>query len=460
MSGLQPEGDYDFVVIGAGSGGVRAARMAALKGRRVAIVEESRLGGTCVNVGCIPKKLFVYASHFREEFEDSRGFGWSTQVPDFDWSLLLSNKDAEIERLNSIYRNLLEGAGVDVIEGRAHFLDAHRVSVAKPGSAEDRILEAPAILIATGGTANRPSIPGGELAIVSDQAFHLDSLPKRVAIIGGGYIALEFACIYHGLGVETHVLYRGDLFLRGFDKDVRAGLADRLQKRGIDVRFDARVSSIERCDGLRRLHLDDNSHLDADVVLAAIGRSPNTHGLGLEDAGVELGADGAIQIDDHFRTTQPHIYAVGDCVHRMDLTPVALAEAMAMVEIAFGDSPRPLDYERVPSAVFTQPPIATVGLSEESARERYDGIDIYRSEFRPLKGTISGRDETTLVKLVVDSASDRVLGVHMLGPDAPEIIQGMAVALQCDATKAQVDSTIGIHPTTAEELVTLRQPVL
>ena len=445
--------EYDFLVIGAGSGGVRAARMAAAKGLRVAIVEESYLGGTCVNVGCIPKKLFVYASHYREDLEDSRGFGWSTSLPPFDWQTLLANKNEEISRLHGIYRRLLANAGVEIIEGRAHFVDPATVGVG------DRHLNASTFLVATGGVPDRPQIPGGELAIVSDQAFFLEELPKRVAIIGGGYIALEFAGIFHGLGVETQILYRGELVLRGFDRDLRSGLTSRLRDRGIEVRCECLVTAIEQRERSLRLQLGDGRELEVDLALAAIGRSPNTGDLGLEAAGVEVDAEGAVTVDEFSRTSQPSIYAVGDCTNRINLTPVAIAEAMAMVETAFGDRPTRMSYRNVPSAVFSQPPLATVGLTEEQARAEHADIEIYRSEFRPLKATVSQRTETTLVKLVVDTESDRVLGVHMLGPDAAEIVQGMAVALVCGATKAQFDATVGIHPTTAEELVTLREPL-
>ena len=445
--------EYDFLVIGAGSGGVRAARMAAAKGLRVAIVEESDLGGTCVNVGCIPKKLFVYASHFREDLEDSRGFGWRTPVPPFDWRTLLHNKNEEISRLNGIYRNLLTNAGVEIVAGRGRFVDPATVRVG------DRDLGASTFLVATGGVPDRPRIPGGELAIVSDQAFFLEELPKRVAIIGGVYIALEFAGIFHGLGIETHVLYRGELILRGFDSDLRRGLASRLLDRGIDLRCECRVAAIVQSAESQCLQLEDGSEIEDDIALAAIGRSPNTGDLGLVEAGVDVDAEGSIAVDEHSRTSQPSIYAVGDCTNRMNLTPVAIAEAMAMVETAFGVHPTKMSYHNVPSAVFSQPPLATVGLSEEQARKQFTDVEIYRSEFRPLKATLSERKETTLVKLVVDKATDRVLGVHMLGPDAAEIIQGMAVALICGATKAQFDATVGIHPTTAEEFVTLREPL-
>ena len=445
--------EYDFLVIGAGSGGVRAARMAAAKGLRVALVEESKLGGTCVNVGCIPKKLFVYASHFQEDFEDSRGFGWSPSPPPFDWQTLLHNKNEEISRLNGIYRKLLANAGVEIIAGRARFIDPATIRVG------DRDYGASTFLVATGGVPDRPLIPGGELAIVSDQAFFLEELPKRVAIIGGGYIALEFAGIFHGLGIETHILYRGELILRGFDHDLRSGLSSRLRDRGIDLRCECRVAAIEQRGESQSLQLEDGSEIEVDLALAAIGRSPNTGDLGLEEAGIEVDQEGSVTVDEYSRTSQPSIYAVGDCTNRMNLTPVAIAEAMAMVETAFGDRPTKMSYRNVPSAVFSQPPLATVGLTEEEARTKFADIEIYRSEFRPLKGTLSKRPETTLVKLVVDKVTDRVLGVHMLGPDAAEIIQGMAVAVVCGATKAHFDATVGIHPTTAEELVTLRDPL-
>ena len=442
---------YDFFAIGAGSGGVRAARIAAAKGLRVGIAEEGPLGGTCVNVGCVPKKLLAYASHFRDDFEDCTGFGWRTQPPSFDWKTLLENKNHEIERLNGVYDKLLRDAGVDILHGRARLLDKETIAIG------DRRARASTILIATGGQPNLPDIPGAEHAINSNQAFYLEALPRRVAVIGGGYIAVEFAGIFHGLGAEVHLIHRGETFLRGFDEDLRRALAAEYDKRGIDLRFDTLVSRIDLEGGVRRLTLTDGSSLEADMVLCALGRHPNTRDLGLEEAGVHAAHSGAITVDAYSRTNVANIYALGDCTDRMNLTPVAIAEAMAMVETAFGAGPVAMDYTDVPTAIFSQPPIGTVGLTEDEARRRFDEVDVYRSDFRALKHTLSGRDETTLVKLVVERHSDRVVGAHMLGPDAGEIIQGMAVALKCGATKRQFDATIGIHPTTAEEFVTLRQ---
>ncbi|NNL68115.1 MAG: glutathione-disulfide reductase [Myxococcales bacterium] len=447
------EHDYDLFVIGAGSGGVRAARVCAEKGARVAVAEERALGGTCVNVGCIPKKLLVYASHVREEIEDAeRGYGWRIGEPRFDWPTLIANKDREIARLNGVYAQLLDGAGVDRLEGRAVLRDAHTVEVGGRGVSADQIL------VATGGWPSVPAIPGAEHAITSNEVFHLKALPRRVLIVGGGYIAVEFAGIFHGLGAEVTQLYRGPLFLRGFDDDVRAHLAGEMRKQGVDLRFDAHVVSLARGDGGIRATLGDGSVLEADQVLYATGRKPNTHDLGLERAGVALGADGEIPVDAFSRTNVPNVWAIGDVTDRIQLTPVAIHEAMAFAETAFGGNPTEPDHAGVPSAVFSQPPIGTVGLTEALARAAFDAVDVYRSTFRALKHTLGDGDARTLMKLVVDRASDRVLGVHVVGPDAGEIVQGFAVALKCGATKAQFDATVGIHPTSAEELVTMRQP--
>jgi glutathione reductase (NADPH) len=430
---------------------VRASRLAAALGARVAIVEERYLGGTCVNVGCIPKKLLVYAAEFGDHFEDAAGFGWRVGEPRVDWTELIARKDREIERLNGVYRRLLEDAGARLIEGRAVLVDAHTVAV------DGRRYTADTILIATGGWPWKPPIPGTEHLITSNEAFHLERAPKRVLIGGGGYIAVEFAGIFHGLGAEVIQVHRGPLFLRGFDDDLRAALATEMCKRGIELRFSATIERLEPDgDGLRAT-LSDGQILRGDLALCAMGRLPNTEGIGIAEAGVELEARGAVRVDALSRTTLSNVYAIGDCTNRLNLTPVAIAEARAFVETVFRGNPTPMDYRDVPTAVFSQPTLGTVGLTEVEARERFPAVDVYRSTFRPLKHTLSGRDEKTLMKLVVDHASDRVLGCHMIGPDAGEIIQGLAVALRCNATKAQFDATIGIHPTGAEEFVTMRE---
>jgi len=443
--------DYDLFVIGAGSGGVRASRMAATFGAKVAVAEERDLGGTCVNVGCIPKKLLVYAAHFRDDFEDAAGFGWTLGERRIDWRTLLANKDREIERLNGVYRRLLQIAGVDIIEGRAHLVDAHTVAV---GSARH---SAEYILIACGGWPAMPDIPGIGHAITSNEAFHVDRLPERVLIVGGGYIAVEFATIFHGLGVNVTLLHRGPLFLRGFDDDVRSELAREMVKRGVALRFDARVERIEMTQGICHAQLADGCVLEAEEIMFATGRLPNTRGLGLENVGVTRNQKGAVVVDAYSRSTVPHIFAVGDCTDRLNLTPVAIAEGQAVAETLFHNNPTAPDHTNVPTAVFSYPNIGSVGLTEAAARTRYGTVDVYTSTFRPLKHTLSGRDERTFLKLVVDAATDRVVGCHMLGPDAGEVIQGFAVALKCGATKAQFDATIGIHPTIAEEFVTMRQ---
>jgi glutathione reductase (NADPH) len=445
--------DYDLFTIGAGSGGVRASRVSAGLGARVAIAEERDLGGTCVNVGCIPKKLFATAAHFREDFEDAAGFGWSVGAAPFDWPTLLRNKDREIARLNGVYAKLLDAAGVERIEGRARIVDAHTVEVA------GRRVTAEHILVATGGWPHLPEIAGIENAITSNEAFHLERLPRRAIVVGGGYIAVEFAGIFHGLGVDVVQLYRGPLFLRGFDDDVRAALAQEMMKKGVDLRFEASVVKLEKRSSGLVATLQDGTTLESDLILYATGRRPLTRDLGLEEAGVVLNDAGAVVVDEYSRSSVPSIWALGDVTDRINLTPVAIAEGMAFAKTVFGGKPTRPDHEDVPSAVFSQPPLACVGLTEAEARERHGEVDVYRSRFRPLKHTLSGRDELTLMKLIVDRASDRVVGCHMVGPDAGEIIQGLAVAVKCRATKAQFDATIGIHPTSAEEFVTMREPV-
>jgi glutathione reductase (NADPH) len=449
-----PRRDFDLFVIGAGSGGVRASRISAGYGARVAIAEHTALGGTCVNVGCIPKKLLVYAAMFREEYEDAAGFGWSVEPPRHDWARLIANKDREIERLRGIYARLLDQAGVTRIEGRARLVDANRVAVGGDTYTADHIL------VATGGWPTLPEIPGIEHAITSNEAFHLPALPERVLIVGGGYIALEFAGIFHGLGSAVTVLYRGDLFLRGFDDDVRSTLADELRKGGIELRFRANPARIERsADGTLRATLEDGTRLEADAILFAIGRAPPTRDLGLEALKVELDARGAVRVDAFSQSSVPGLHAIGDVTDRINLTPVAIHEGMCLAATLFGGRPTRPVHENVPSAVFSQPPVAAVGLTEASARARYGEVDVYRSRFRELKHTLSGRNQQAMMKLVVDRASGRVVGAHMVGSYAGEIIQGIAVAIQCGATKAQFDATLGIHPTSAEEFVTMREKV-
>jgi len=452
------EYDYDLFAIGAGSGGVRAARMSAGLGARVAIAEERYLGGTCVNVGCIPKKLFVYAAHYREDFEDATGFGWTLGERRFDWSTLLANKDREIERLNAVYARILDDAGVERYDGRARIVAPHTVEIELAGGDRKR-LSAENILVATGGWPSLPDIEGIEHAITSNEAFGLESLPRRVIVVGGGYIAVEFAGIFHGLGVDVVQLYRGPLFLRGFDDDVRTTLAEDMRQKGIELRFDSNPTRIEKTPTALVAVLADGSRVEADLILYATGRRPLVADLGLEEAGVELSAGGAVVVDEYSRTNVPGIWALGDATDRINLTPVALSEGMALAKTLFGGEPTRADHEDVPSAVFSQPPIGSVGLTEAEARDRYGDVAIYRSRFRALKHTLSGRDETTMMKLIVEPVSDRVVGCHMVGPEAGEILQGIAIAVKCRATKAQFDSTIGIHPTSAEEFVTMREPV-
>jgi len=447
--------DFDLFVIGAGSGGVRAARFAAGFGARVAVAESRYLGGTCVNVGCVPKKLLVYGAHFAEDFEQASGFGWSLGEANFDWATLIANKNREIERLNGIYRNLLTNSGVSLFEGHARIVDAHTVEVNGQRHSTERIL------IATGGWPQIPDIPGREHAISSNEAFFLKQLPKRVLVVGGGYIAVEFASIFHGLGATTSLLYRGDLFLRGFDGAVREHLRDELSKKGLDLQFNADIASIERkADGSLAATLKDDRVLEADCVFYATGRRPMLDNLGLENVEVKLDKRGYVEVDDLFQTSTPSILALGDVIGRVQLTPVALAEGMAVARRLFKpEEYRPLDYSMIPTAVFSLPNIGTVGLSEEQAIEAGHKVKIFESRFRPMKLTLTENPERTLMKLVVDADSDRVLGCHMVGPEAGEIVQGLAVALKAGATKQIFDETIGVHPSAAEEFVTLRTPV-
>lgn len=447
--------DFDLFVIGAGSGGVRAARFAAGFGARVAVAESRYLGGTCVNVGCVPKKLLVYGAHYPEDFEQATGYGWTQGEARFDWPTLIANKDHEIQRLNGIYRNLLVNNGVSLLEGHARLQGPHEVEV------NGQRYSAANILIATGGWPQVPDIPGKELAITSNEVFHLKQLPKRVLVVGGGYIAVEFASIFHGMGAQTSLLYRRDLFLRGFDGAVRRHLKEELEKKGLDLQFNSDIERIEeQSDGSLLAHLKDGRQLATDCVFYATGRRPMLDNLGLESTAVTLDEKGFIAVDEHYRTQEPSIFALGDVIGRVQLTPVALAEGMAVARQLFRQQEyRAVDYRNIPTAVFSLPNIATVGLSEEQAREEGYQVKVFESRFRPMKLTLTEQQERTLMKLVVDAQSDRVLGCHMVGPESGEIVQGLAVAIKAGATKQVFDETLGIHPTAAEEFVTMRAPV-
>jgi glutathione reductase (NADPH) len=445
--------DYDLFVLGAGSGGVRASRMSASYGAKVAVAESMFLGGTCVNVGCVPKKLFVYGSHFHEDFQDAKNYGWDVPASTFDWPTLRDNKTNEINRLNGIYNNLLDDAGVTLYSHHARLLDPHTVQVG------DDTVTARYILVATGGWPVMPEIPGIEHAISSNEAFYLPEFPDTVTVVGGGYIAVEFAGIFAGLGAKTTLIYRGEMFLRGFDDSIRRFVKDEIEKKGIELLFETEVTAIHKeADGSLQLDLTNGTTRDTDTLLCATGRSPKTQGIGLEEAGVALGDNGQILINDDYQTNVENIYAIGDVTDRIQLTPVAIEEAMCLSSNLFTDSPkRRMDYQNIATAVFCQPNIGTVGLTEAEAATDYAGdLDIYESQFKPMKHTISGRDERTLLKMIVRRSNDRVLGIHMVGPDSGEIIQGLAVAMVAGATKAQFDATVGIHPTAAEEFVTLR----
>ena len=446
-----PQYDFDMFTIGAGSGGVASSRRAGSYGARVAICEDSRVGGTCVIRGCVPKKLLVYGAQFADAFADAAGYGWEIAPPVHDWGALIAAKDREIGRLEGVYRKLLKDSGVKLLEGRGRLVDAHTVEVA------GKRYTAANILVATGAHPVLPAIPGIEHAITSNEALDLKSLPRHIVIVGGSYIAVEFAGIFHGLGAQVTLACRSDALLRGFDDDVRVMLAQELRARGIEIRVHTDITRIEKRDHGFDLATAKGGSFSADLVMYATGRRPNTRGIGLEEAGVRLGEHGAVIVDDWSRSTVPHIYAIGDVTDRLNLTPVAIAEGRALAETLFHDNPIKMDHADVPTAVFSQPPVGTVGLSERVARERYGAVDIYRATFRPMKHTLSGREERTMMKLVVDRASDRVLGCHMVGADAPEIIQGLAVAIKCGATKRQFDETVGIHPTAAEEFVTMRE---
>jgi len=455
--------DYDLFVIGAGSGGVRASRIAAQLGARVAVAEDLYLGGTCVNVGCVPKKLFVYGSHFREEFESAKGFGWNFENLSFDWNTLRDNKSKEIKRLNGVYDSILSNAGVEIIRGRARIAGKNTISVG------EKTYTAKNILIATGSWPRKPEYDGAEYTTDSNEFFYLDKLPRKVIVEGGGYIAVEFAGILNALGCDTELVYRGPMFLRNFDSDIRSVIAAEMQKKGVKLSFGTQVSSVSKnADGTLSVQLNvassqskNEAHQErtVDAVITAIGRTPKVFDLGLETLGIEQRQNGAIVVDANFQTSEPGVYALGDVIGRMQLTPVALAEGMALARYLFADQPINMSYETIPTAVFCQPNIGTVGYTENEARDKGFELEIYKSQFKPMKYSLSDSDEKTFMKLLVDKTSRKVLAAHMVGPDAGEIIQGLAIAIKAGATKEIFDSTIGIHPTAAEEFVTMRVPV-
>lgn len=444
--------NYDLFVIGAGSGGVRAGRMSAGFGARVGMCEDMRVGGTCVMRGCVPKKLTVYASSFHDEIEDAHAYGWSVDpaAAKLDWGHMIAKKDVELQRLEDVYHAMLKNAGVELINGRGRLVDAHTVDV------DGKIITADKILIATGGWPSIPDIPGIEHVISSNEALDLKDLPNRMVIVGGGYIAVEFAGVFSGAGVDVTEIIRAPNILRGFDEDVRDHLRQEMTKKGVKILSETTIESIEQTAEGYILKLGDGSSLETDLVMYATGRSPKTSDLGLEELGIELDRKSAIVVNDQYQTSVANIYALGDVTDRINLTPVALGEGMALAHSLFNNNPRIMDYDNIPSAVFSHPPIGSVGLTEDQARER-GGIDVYVSRFKPMKHTLSGRDEQALMKLIVDQESDRVIGLHMVGPDSPEMAQGFAVAMKAGATKAHFDSTVGIHPTAAEELVTMRE---
>lgn len=448
--------DYDLFVIGGGSGGVRAGRLAASMGKRVAIAEEYRFGGTCVIRGCVPKKLFVYASQYPEHFEDAAGYGWSVGETRFDWPTLVGNKDREIARLEGIYRSGLEKAGATILESRAVFEGPHQIRIV----GQDRVVTARHILIATGGTPSpHPALPGFEHIITSNEAFHLEKLPRSIAIAGGGYIAVEFANIFHGLGVKTTLVYRGKEILSRFDMDLRRGLHAAMEAKGIRIITQAIAHRVDkREDASLDVTLSSDEVLHVDQFMLAIGRTPNTQGLGLEKAGVKTGSLGEIIVDDYSRTNVEHIFAVGDVTNRVQLTPVAIHEAMCFLDTVYRNKPTKPDFDAIATAVFSQPEIGTVGLSEDDAATRFDELEIYRAEFRPMRHTMSGRQERMIMKLVVDAASRQVLGAHVLGPDAGEMAQLLGIAIKARLTKDDFDATMAVHPSAAEELVTMYQP--
>jgi len=445
--------DFDVFVIGAGSGGVRTARMAAAAGAKAAVADDRALGGTCVNVGCVPKKLYTYASHFSHDVENAAGFGWQVPPVKFDWQTLVANKKQEISRLNTIYGNLLTNSGVQIIGGYAQLKDAHTVTVSGQDYTAQRIV------IATGGTPNIPAVDYADLLISSDQIFDLPEFPNRLLVVGAGYIALEFACIFQGLGSQVEVSYRGDLIMRGFDQDVRQFVDQEMRKQGIALNYQSQIENVEKkADGSLLVTLNDGSSRHVDQVLMAIGRNPRLQGIGLERVGIETTDSGTIAVNDKFQTNINSIYALGDVTGGIELTPVALAEAMTLVNHWYGDGSKNMDYEFIPTAVFTQPNVGTIGLTEQQARDKYPQIDVYSSDFKPMKHTLSGSDERSFMKLIVDKESDRVIGLHIVGDGAGEMLQGFGVAINAGATKADFDATIGIHPTSAEELVTMRVP--
>jgi glutathione reductase (NADPH) len=447
--------DTDLFVIGGGSGGVRAARIAAGHGARVMIAEEYRMGGTCVIRGCVPKKLLVYASHFHQDIEDAAGFGWTIPSASFDWPTLIANKDKEIARLEAAYTTNVEKSGARVVKTRAVFEDAHTLRLATGEAVRSKY-----ILIATGGAPNHgPVIPGIEHVISSNEVFHLAALPKRILIQGGGYIALEFACIFVGFGCDVTVVYRGESVLRGFDEDVRAHVRSEMEKEGITILTGCTVCKIDKHGKEFTSHLSNGSSIASDQVMFAIGRHPSVANLGLEKAGVALNPDnGGIQVDSFSRTSAPHIYAVGDVTHRVNLTPVAIREGHAFADTVFGKRPVRVDHTDIPTAVFCQPEVGTVGLTETEARQQFSNVDIYKASFRPMKATMSGRDTRILMKLVVDATTDRVVGCHIVGDGAAEMVQVLGIAIKMKATKADFDATMALHPTAAEELVTMRTP--
>ena len=447
--------DFDFFVIGGGSGGVRAARIAATHGARVAIAEEYRMGGTCVIRGCVPKKLLVYASRFAHEFEDAAGFGWTIEGAKFDWPTLIANKDKEIARLEAAYRKNVGGAGAEIIDSRVVIEDVHTLRVLKTGAR----IRTKYILVATGGHPSTLEIPGKELSITSNEAFHLDALPRRIVIQGGGYIAVEFACLFAALGAKVTLVHRGDEILRGFDDDMRAHVRGEMVARGIDVRLNDTINKIEDHKSHRCAFLSDGAAIEADQVMLAVGRAPNTKDMGLEAAGVKLNANGAIAVDEASRTNVPSIYAIGDVTARLALTPVAIREGHAVADTLFGNNPWHLDHANVPSAVFSEPEIGTVGLSETAAKADGKSLDVYRTRFRSMKATLSGRDTAMLMKLVVEQGTEKVLGVHIVGEGAAEMVQMAAIAVKMGATKRDFDNTVALHPTASEELVTLRNKV-
>ena len=445
--------DYDLFVIGAGSGGVRAARMAAGKGKKVAIAEERYLGGTCVNVGCVPKKLFVYASQFPEQLHASKGFGWNqTSQPVLDWPTLRDNKTSEIERLNGIYQTLIDNSGAELFDGRATVAGPQKVAV------NGKIFSARNILVATGGWPFIPAFPGSEHAVSSNEMFFLDQLPKTAVIVGGGYIAVEFAGILNGLGVETHLVYRGTQLLKSFDQEMSDKITTGMRDKGVNIHLETQISDIQKNNDMLDVNFASGESMVAGLVLYATGRIANTAGLGLETATIKLRKDGSIPVNEHFQTSEPSIYALGDVIDRVQLTPVAIQEAMVLVDHLYGEGQAFIDYDNIPTAVFCQPEFGTVGLSEEAARDTFTNIEVYTSDFKPMLQTLGGGADRISMKLIVDKASDKVIGCHMVGEHAAEIIQGIGIAIKAGATKAHFDATVGIHPSAAEEFVTMRQP--